>query len=118
MENSKLKTEIIGYVKKTALHTFIKPKTTFKWDKKESYYEYDYENGSYFRVWTSEEKNLISYLEDGKVKEIDIDNMIRWYGRNAKNVIKHQLFIDKKMRSIKRAKKVDIEIDEILKQSK
>ena len=114
MENS-IKTEIVNYVKKTSIHTFVKPKATFKWGNSAtpSYYEYDYSEGTYFKVWLEGEE--IRCLEDGKVKSISIEDKIKWYGKNAKNVIKHTLFLDKGMKSIRNTKRIKQEIEEILK---
>lgn len=98
-----IKQEIVNYLTKTSIHTFIKPKATFKWDKENSRYEYDYNEFTYFKVIKSDdsffqlENNGSSY----KLTKIDIDTYIKYYGNNAKCVISNNLFLDKKMKSVK-----------------
>jgi len=109
------KQEVINYLTKTSIHTFLKPKATFKWgdSTKPGYYEYDYENSTYFKVFNEGEKWV--YIEDGKIKNLDIDHYIKYYGNSAKCVISHKLFLDKKMKSIRNNKFVQSSIDEIVK---
>ena len=47
-----IKQEIVNYLTKTSQHTFVKPKATFKWgdSKTPGYYEYDYNEFTYFKV--------------------------------------------------------------------
>lgn len=105
-----IKQEVINYLTKTSKHTFIKPKATFKWGdaNRLGYYEYDYENITYFSVLDDSEKWLI--FEDNKTRELDIEFYLKHYGANAKNVISNILFLNKKMKSIKRTKKVISEL--------
>ena len=102
-----IKQEIISYLTKTSIHTFIKPKATFKWDKENSHYEYDYNDFTYFKVIKNGEDFF--YLEKNgtfnyKLNKIDIDNYIKYWGNNAKCVISNSLFLDKKMKSVKNNK--------------
>jgi len=110
-----IKTEIVNYLTKTSIHTFLKPKATFKWgdSNKPGYYEYDYENGTYFKVFT-ESGNWFT-IEDGKVKDLNIEHYIKYYGNNAMCVISHKLFLDKKMKSVRNNKYVQSIIEEIVK---
>jgi hypothetical protein len=77
------------------------------------YYEYDYENSTYFKVFNEGEKWF--YIEDDKIKNLDIDYYIKYYGNNAKCVISHKLFLDKKMKCIRNNKFIKSNIDEIIK---
>lgn len=102
-----IKQEIVSYLTKTSIHTFIKPKATFKWDKENSHYEYDYNDFTYFKVIKNGEDFF--YLENNgtsnyKLNKIDIDNYIKYWGNNAKCVISNSLFLDKKMKSVKNNK--------------
>ena len=102
-----IKQEIVSYLTKTSIHTFIKPKATFKWDKENSHYEYDYNDFTYFKVIKNGEDFF--YLEKNgtsnyKLNKIDIDNYIKYWGNNAKCVISNSLFLDKKMKSVKNNK--------------
>ncbi len=112
-----IKQEVMNYLTKTAQHTFIKPKATFKFA--EDRYEYDFENGTYFKVFIDGDK--VKYLDysDGykkyKVSELDVDYYIKTYKGNALNVISHILFLNKNMKSIRQTKYVKSQIDEILK---
>jgi hypothetical protein len=101
-----IKQEIVNYLTKTAAHTFIKPKSTFKWgdSKTPGYYEYDYDDFTYFKI-IIKEGEFYSLEKSGtqgyRVSKIDIDNYIKYWGNNAKCVISHNLFLDKKMKSVK-----------------
>lgn len=109
-----IKQEVINYLNKTSKHTFIKPKATFKWGdvNTSGYYEYDYENITYFLVLDAGEIDFEKWLifEDNKNRELDIEFYLKHYGANAKNVISNILFLNKKMKSIKRTKKVISEL--------
>ena len=111
-----IKQEIVNYLTKTAEHTFIKPKATFKWDKEKSYYEYDYNEFTYFKVLVKDgeffhlEKNGVGNY---RMSKIDIDYYIKYYGNNTKCVISNNLFLGKKMKSVKSNKYHLGEIDKI-----
>jgi hypothetical protein len=99
-----IKQDIVSYLTKTSAHTFINPKATTKWIKQGVYYEYDYNEFSYFKVMVKDGE--FYYLEkrdrnDYKLYPINIDNYITYYGNNAKCVISHKLFLGKKMKSVK-----------------
>lgn len=96
-----IKQEIVNYLTKTSGHTFIKPKSTFKWGNYNTpgYYEYDYEDFTYFKVIQKE--GDFYCLEGGRLSKIDIDSKIKYWGNNAKCVLSHSLFIDKKMKSVR-----------------
>jgi hypothetical protein len=115
-----IKQEIVNYLTKTSQHTFVKPKATFKWgdSKTPGYYEYDYNEFTYFKVIKIEED--FYYLEKQnsnskyKLSKIDIDIYIKYYGNNTKCVISNNLFLDKKMKSVKSNKYHLEEIKNIL----
>jgi hypothetical protein len=92
-----IKQEIVNYLTKTSQHTFVKPKATYNWTQREN--EYDYNEFTYFKVIKIEDEFF--KLENDKLTKIDIDNYIRYYGNNAKCVLSHNLFLDKKMKSVK-----------------
>jgi hypothetical protein len=94
-----IKQEIVNYLTKTSIHTFVKPKANYKWAQTGSQYEYDYNEFTYFKVIKIEDEFF--KLENDKLTKIDIDNYIRYYGNNAKCVLSHNLFLDKKMKSVK-----------------
>lgn len=109
-----IKQEIVNYLTKTSQHTFVKPKATFKWgdSKTPGYYEYDYNEFTYFKVIKNEDEFL--QLENNKLTKINIDTYIKYYGNNAKCVISNNLFLDKKMKSVKSNKHHLEEIKNIL----
>ena len=109
------KQEVINYLTKTSIHTFLKPKATFKWGdyNNPGYYEYDFENGTYFKVFSQDDKWF--YIEDDKIKNLDIDHYLKYYGGNAKCVISHILFLNKNMKSVRNNKFVQSKIDDVLK---
>lgn len=117
-----IKQEIVNYLTKTSGHTFIKPKATFKWgnSEKPGYYEYDYNDFTYFKIVIKDDEFF--YLEkngsgDYKMYGINIDkeyNYITCYGNNSKCVISHNLFLGKKMKSVRSNKYHLGEIEKIL----
>jgi len=118
-----IKQEIVNYLTKTSIHTFIKPKATFKWgdSKTPGYYEYDYNDFTYFKVikvgdeFFHLEKSLRgSFVDSYKLKKIDIDHYIKYWGGNAKCGVSDDLFLNKKMRSVKSNKYHLGEIDKII----
>jgi len=62
-----IKQEIVNYLTKTSIHTFIKPKATFKWKQEGSHYEYDYNEFTYFKVIKIGED---FYFLDKKMKSV------------------------------------------------
>ena len=94
-----IKQEIVNYLTKTSIHTFVKPKATYKRSQTGSQYEYDYEDFTYFKVIKNEDEFF--RLENNKLTKIDIDHYIKYYGNNAKCVLSQNLFLDKKMKSVK-----------------
>lgn len=112
-----IKQEIVSYLTKTSAHTFIKPKATTKWTKEGVYYEYDYNEFSYFRVMVQDGEFF--YLErygtqNYKLVKIDIDHYIKYYGNNSKCVISNNLFLNKKMKSVRSNKYNLGEIEKIV----
>ncbi len=112
-----IKKAIVSYLTKTSAHTFIRPKAIYKWQSTGGYYEYDYNNFTYFKI--IKQGDDFFYLDqkvyDKFIRRIDIDYYIKYWGKNSKCVLSNQLFSDKKMKSIKNTKFVESEIDEILK---
>ena len=106
--------EVINYLTKTTQHTFIDPKSTYNW--KESKYEYDYENGTYFKLVKNGDDFYILRNVGGKYtfRKLDHNDKIKYYEENAKCVLKHSLFLNKKMKSIRNTKFVQSEIDKIM----
>jgi hypothetical protein len=94
-----IKQEIVNYLTKTSIHTFVKPKATYKWSQTGSQYEYDYEDFTYFKVIKVEDEFF--KLENDKLTKIEIDHYTKYYGNNAKCVLSNNLFLDKKMKSVK-----------------
>jgi hypothetical protein len=106
-----IKQEIVNYLTKTSHHTFVKPKANYKWSQTGSQYDYDYNEYTYFRVIKVEEEFFYLQNSNGqntpvtyKLYKIDIEEKIRFYEENAKCVIEHLLFLNKKMRSVKSRK--------------
>jgi hypothetical protein len=55
------------------------------------------------------------YIEDDKIKNLDINHYIKYYGNNSKCVISHKLFLGKNMKSVSNNKSVQSKIEEVLK---
>jgi hypothetical protein len=92
------KKQVMTYLTKTAGHTFQK------------------KDESYFKV--SIDGETVKVLEGNKLIKLDIDQYVKWYGENARNVVSHRLFLNKEMKSVKQTKYVKDEISEILKNIK
>ena len=114
-----IKQEVINYLEKTSGHTFQKPKATFKYGNVTTpgHYEYDYENSTYFKVFKDKKGDF--YILEGdkfgyKLRKIDIDYYINYYQGNAKCVIKHSLFLNNGMKSVKNTKYIKGLIKDIL----
>jgi hypothetical protein len=75
---------------------------------KPGYYEYDYQNGSIFKV--IKEGDNYQILEDGKLRKLDFEYYISYYKSNSKCVVKNNLFLEKKMKGIKNSRKVKEQI--------
>lgn len=106
-----IKLEIINYLEKTSNHTFIKPLSVYKWSKDGGSYEYDYDNYTLFKIFKIDGDYY--KLENDKIKKIDIDFYLKYYENNSKNVIKHLLFLNKKMKSIRNTKIVKNKLEEL-----
>lgn len=89
-----IKNEVLDYLQKTAMHTFVLP------------------NKKYFAIRNVTEKTY-DVLENDNVTQKQISVMIDFYQGNAKNVIKHRLFLDKGAISIKQTKFVKHAIEEL-----
>ncbi len=91
------KQEVINYLTKTSQHTF------------------SYEDGKLFKVVKDGDSfYLINESSIQKVRPIAVDTTISKYGSNAKCVIKHSLFLNRKVKSIKTNKYTKEAINNIL----
>lgn len=78
------KQEVINYLTKTSQHTF------------------SYEDGKLFKVVKDGDLfYLVNENSVQRVKLIDIDNLLVYYEDNSKCVMKHSLFLNRKVKSIK-----------------
>jgi len=105
--NEQIKQEVINYLVKASQHTF------------------SYEDGKLFKVvnidGTPEAKsgfNIVDESSFSKVNGINIGNYVANYGSNTKCVIKHNLFLNRKLKSVKTTKYTKGVIDTILDPSK
>jgi len=102
-----IKLDIIKYIEETSKHIF-EHKVLYR----------DQVNVSYFNVKLSDDKENIFVLYRNKITVININKEITYYGQNAKNVIKHKLFLvttycTEPMHAIKHTKQNIEEIDQI-----
>lgn len=79
-----IKSEVVSYLNKTSNHLFVN------------------EKGEFYKVLV--EGNNFIVIDGDRVTVYDIDQYISWYGGNTKCVIKHRLFLGKKLKSIKNFK--------------
>jgi hypothetical protein len=92
------KKQVINYLTKTSAHTFQK------------------KDESYLKIFIDGE--TVKVLEGNKLTVLDVDQYVKWYLENAKNVVTHRLFLNKEMRSVKQTKYVRSKINEILQSTK
>jgi len=105
--NDQIKQELINYLVKTSKHTF------------------SYEDGKLFKVVNIDESDsavsgfkIVDESSFIKTSPINIGNYISNYGSNAKCVLKHNLFLNRKLKSIKTNRYTKERIDSILDPSK
>lgn len=79
-----IKSEVVNYLNNTSKHLFVN------------------EKGEFFRVIV--EGNNYIVINGDRSSTYNIDEQISWYGVNAKNVIKHNLFLNRNLKSIKNFK--------------
>ena len=120
-----IKQEIVRYLTKTSEHTFIKPKSTFKYYESGGKWEHDWTQFTYFKVikiggdfFYLENNNGQNTPTTYKLWKVDIDSKINSYDQNAKCVISHGLFLGKGMRSIRSSKFRQREIQKIISELK
>lgn len=82
-----IKSEVVNYLNKTSIHLFVK------------------ENGDFFKVLV--EGNNFIVINGDKATTYNIDEQVNWYGVNAKCVIKHMLFLNRKLKSIRSFKTIE-----------
>ena len=68
----------------------------------------------FFRLEKSTRGSNGSFVYDYKMLKIDIDNSIKYFGNNAKCVLRHSFFLNEKMKSVKSNKYHLGEIDKII----
>ncbi len=79
-----IKSEVVSYLNKTAKHLFVK------------------ENGEFYNVIVEGDNFIL--INGDKVTVYNVNDYVTWYGVNAKNTIKHILFLNRKLKSIKNFK--------------
>ena len=88
------KQEVINYLTKTSQHTF------------------SYEDKRLFKIVKDDDKFFIIDENSFRIKsDIDIDQLISDYQSNSKCVLKHKLFLNKKVISVKTNKFTKEKID-------
>lgn len=107
--NEQIKLEVINYLEKTSKHLFNKPSSI---RLTSDGIEHSYDKLNLFKVIKVDD--VFKYLEDGKIKNINIDDLVNYYKENSKCVIKHRLFLNKGIKSIKNKREYLDIIDESL----
>jgi hypothetical protein len=95
----KIKSEVVNYLNETAKHLFV---SESDWKKVKIK---DFTDIKYYKVLV-EGDNFIT-ISGESISIYNINDYISWYGANAKCVIKHELFLNKKLRSIPSFKIID-----------
>lgn len=81
-----IKSEVVSYLNNTSKHLFVN------------------EKGEFYKVLV--EGDNYTVIEGERVTTYNINEQVSWYGVNTKNVIKHSLFLNKKLKSIKSFKTI------------
>ena len=93
-----IKSEVVSYLNKTSNHLFA--------DKNGQIYKLIIEDDNF--IFIVMDKDAINGRVIGTY---NVNEHISWYGGNAKNVIKHKLFLGKKLHSIKNFKVMKAKVD-------
>ena len=85
MTQQEIKKIIIKYLDNTSKHIF------------------KYEDGTIFRVIKKDDRyHVLDYRRRITSEEINVDNIVSYWMENSKCIIKHRLFMGKKLTSIKK----------------
>ncbi len=101
MTKDEAKKQVIDYLNKTAQHVFEVQVSRYN------------EERVYLKVFKSEDGGF-KVLDNGRIRDINIDTTVNYYGGNAKNIIKQSLFLDRKATSVRQNKYVMAEINKQL----
>ena len=94
-----IKSEVVNYIEKTSKHLFVK------------------ENGDFQKAIIIN-NNIIIFsikkdLSDGKFDIYQLDDQIKYYTNNTKCVLKHRIFLNKKLKSIRNFKTINDKLSKI-----
>src|ERR1035437_1403323 len=92
-----IKSEVLSYLNQTSKHLFVNEED---WKKE----KLSGERGTCKFYSVLVEGNNFIVIDGDRVSVYNIDQYISWYGGNTKCVIKHKLFLNKKLKSIKNFK--------------
>lgn len=102
MTKEESKKQVIEYLTKNSNHVFSVKKN-----------QYSSDDRVYLKVIKTDEGNF-KVLDNGRVRDINVDRMVDYYGGNAKNIIKQSLFLNRKAESVRQTKYVTAEINKQL----
>lgn len=91
MTKEESKKRVINYLEKTSKHLFELKKTQFNSDR------------VLLKVFKDSDGNF-KVLDGDRIRDINIDRMVDWYGGNAENVISNSLFVRREARAIRQRK--------------
>lgn len=89
-----IKTEVVNYLTKVSKHL----------------YEY---NGLYYKIMLDESNNCV-IIHGDSLRKINIDNLISYHAQYTKVVLKHMLFLNKKVKAIKIHKAANEQIKKVI----
>lgn len=90
------KQEVLDYLKKTSRHVFEKENASGE--------------KTYLKVFFDGDD--VKLLEDGKIKTLNVDGYVA-FSSNAKCVIKHVLFLNKKIKAVRQTRYVKDQIQDM-----
>ena len=90
-----IKSEVINYLENTSKHLFAT------------------KTDSLYKVILDKESDRFIVINGDRVSLYNIGDYIKWYGVNAKGVIKHIIFLNKELKSIKNFKAMRLKVDKI-----
>jgi len=101
MTKEESKKQVIEYLNKTSQHVFEVNASRYNKER------------VYLKVFQTKEGGY-KVLDGERVRDINVDNTVNYYGGNAKNIIKQSLFLDRKAKSVRQNKYVMAEINKQL----
>jgi hypothetical protein len=91
---------ILEYLRKTKKHLFLKPKREFNYQT--GNWEFDWDSPIYFRIVKKGDEYFT--IEGDKIRPINVDQIIKNFGKNSPKITKDSLFRGTGMKAVRQNK--------------